>query len=235
MKNIFLASMLFFTGISVNAQIKVNDANAVKRNVTGFNAISISNALTVYLSQGGEESLAVSASESDMIADIKTEVKNGTLRIWVDSHDKWNKSKQNMKVYVSFKNLDKLSINGACTVYFADKVKSNSLKIDMSGASNLKGNVEVENLVVSLNGATDVKFEGTATTLQIDASGASNFKGYDMVVDYCKAKITGASDIKLTVNKEITGNASGASSIYLKGKGDKSDFKTSGVSSIKVI
>ena len=73
---------------------------------------------------------------------------------------------------------------------------------------------------------------GTMGQLDIEASGASGFKGYDMEVDYCDAKASGASDIKITVNKELSAEASGASDVNYKGSGLIRDVKTSGSSSI---
>ncbi len=53
-----------------------------------------------------------------------------------------------------------------------------------------------------------------------------------MAVDYCNAKASGASDIKITVNKELSAEASGASDVKYKGAGLIRDIKTSGASSI---
>ncbi|HET6993867.1 MAG TPA: hypothetical protein VFI06_02740, partial [Chitinophagaceae bacterium] len=74
-KFIFLLSLVT-TVMTVSAQKVVKDANAEKRNVSGYHAISVSNGIDLYLSQGSE-SVAVSASETKYRDRIKTEVKNG--------------------------------------------------------------------------------------------------------------------------------------------------------------
>ncbi len=76
------------------------------------------------------------------------------------------------------------------------------------------------------------RITGTATNLDVDASGASSFKGFDLSTDYCNVKASGASGIKITVNKELSATASGASDIDYKGTGVIRDIKTSGASSI---
>jgi hypothetical protein len=73
---------------------------------------------------------------------------------------------------------------------------------------------------------------GTAVQLKVEASGASDFKGYDLVTDVCHASASGASDIKITVNKEISAHASGASDVRYKGNGVIRDLKSSGSSSV---
>jgi len=102
----------------------------------------------------------------------------------------------------------------------------------LSGASDFKGGVKVNSLKLDLSGASDVHISGTANTVDIESSGASDVKGYQLVTDMCNATASGASDINITVNKEISANASGASDIYFKGAALIRDIHTSGASSV---
>jgi hypothetical protein len=85
---------------------------------------------------------------------------------------------------------------------------------------------------VDLSGASDMLVTGNATQISVEASGASDFKGYDLVSDICSAHASGASDIKITVNKELSAQASGASDVHYKGNGVIKDLKSSGSSSV---
>ena len=233
MKKILLpflfAMALFPTGF---AQKTINDANAEVRLAKDFHAIEVSSAFDVYLTQSNEESVAVSASEVKYRDKIKVEVRGGVLVIRYDNQGKWNTGNKKLKAYISFKDINKLEVSGACDVYIVDNWKADNVKIDLSGASNLKGKIDGQKLMVDLSGASDMTLSGTMGQLDIEASGASGFKGYDMVVDYCDAKASGASDIKITVNKELSAEASGASDVNYKGSGLIRDVKTSGSSSI---
>ena len=111
-------------------------------------------------------------------------------------------------------------------------MKADDLTINLSGASDLKGKFEVKKLSVDLSGASDMNVTGSATQLSIEASGASNFKGFDLITDICDAHASGASDISVTVNKELSAHASGASDVQYKGDGVIRDLKTSGASSV---
>ena len=95
--------------------------------------------------------------------------------------------------------------------------------------------MEIGKLKVDLSGASDVTITGSATQLSIEASGASDFKGYDLVTDICDARASGASDIKITVNKELSAQASGASDVKYKGNGVIRDLKSSGSSSVRKV
>jgi Putative auto-transporter adhesin, head GIN domain len=233
MKKIFLPFLLVIALQSAGiAQKTISDANAQVREAKNFHAIELSNAFDVYLTQSNEESVAVSASEAQYREKIIVEVKGGVLIVRYDNKGKWNTGNKKLKAYISFKQIDRLNVSGACDVYVVENWKAENLKIDLSGASNLKGKLEAAKLMVDQSGASDMTLTGMVGQLNIEASGASDFKGFDLAVDYCNAKASGASDIKITVNKELSAEASGASDVKYKGGGLMRDIKTSGASSI---
>lgn len=223
--------------LGVQAQKSINDPNAEVRNVSGFHAIKVSSAIDLYLSQSGSETVAVSASETKYRDRIKTEVENGVLKIWFDEDGWkfWSAGNKKLKAYVSFKTLDKLVASGACDVIVDGTIKSNSLDINLSGASDFKGAVDANSLTIDQSGASDMTITGRASTLKIEVSGASDFKGFNLTTDNCNARASGASDIKITVNKEMYARASGASSVKYKGTGVLKEKRTSGASSIKEV
>lgn len=238
MKKIFLSVVMAGAALFATAQKAiVNDANAEKRNVTGFNAIRVSNAIDLYLTQGDEDAVAVSAKDVKYRDRIKTEVKDGTLKIWFDN-DGWSWTHGNLKLraYVSVKTLNRLHASGASDVIVNGVIKSNDLVVVMSGASDFKeGAIEASTLKVNLSGASDMNVKGKAGSLTVDASGASDFKGFDFTCDNGDVEASGASDIKITVEKEINAHASGASDIRIKGNGVIRKMSNSGASSVKKI
>ena len=232
MKKIIIIVMTFLTVAGLQAQ-QVNDANAEIREAKGYNAINVSNAFDVYLTQSNEEAVAVSAAETKYREKIKVEVKDRTLFIKYDGDGKfWNTGNKKLKAYISFKDISKLNISGACDVYINGTLKAPKLNISQSGASDLKGKLDVDDLVIDLSGASDMNVTGAARNVDVEASGASDFKGYDLVSETCNARASGASSIKVTVNKELSAHASGASDVHYKGNGVIRDIKSNGASSV---
>jgi hypothetical protein len=228
---VILTAVLFVS--SLRAQQTMSDPNVQVREAKNFHAIHVSSAFDVYLSQGNEEKVAVSAASEKDLADITVEVRNGVLEVGWDRKGKWSRGNKKLKAWISFKNINELHVSGACDVDIAGTIKADDLKIELAGASDLSGKIEVtRNLTMDLSGASDAKLSGTAAEMKIDASGASSFKGFDFSVDICNAEASGASDIKITVNKELSANASGASDVNYKGGGVIRDIKTSGASSV---
>lgn len=235
MKKIF--SLLVVTAFITfaSAQKTINDANVQKRNVSGFHAIEVSGGIDLYLSQG-DEAVAVSASKVEDRDRIVTEVKEGVLKIWYDwkNSSKFDWGNRKMKAYVSFRNLNRLEGSGGSDINVDGSIKVPKLEMEISGGSDFDGKVETDELKIEASGGSDVDISGKAAKLTVDASGGSDFKGYELATDICNVEASGGSDVHVTVNKELSANASGGSDVFYKGTGLIRDVKTSG-SSIKKV
>jgi len=237
MKKIYLAIIILTISASaVFAQKTINDPNAEKRTASGFHAVEVGGGIDLYLSQG-DETVVVSASETRYRDRIRTEVKNGVLKIWYDYKIglRIETGNKKMKAYVSFKELDRVEGSGGSDVFVDGSITSNKLALDISGGSDFKGKVNAGDLKVDASGGSDVHISGEAKNLTLDASGGSDFKGYDLAVDVCNLQASGGSDIYITVNKEMTADASGGSDIFYKGSGLIREIKSSGSSDIKKV
>lgn len=219
--------------LTVSQAQQFNDPNVVVRQVSGFNSIRISNAIDLYLTQGTEEAVAVSADKAAYRDHIKTVVEGGVLKITYENvGDGFKMGNRKLKAYVSIKTLVKLSASGASDVVVSGRLTGDELSIDMNGASDFKGSIEYKKLDIKLSGASDANITGTVQELIVDVNGASDLKAYELRTDNCVVDASGASDVKITVNKELKARASGASGIYYRGDGVIKDIKSSGASTI---
>jgi len=214
MQKIFVCLSFIIAGFSLNAQNVVHDANAQVRNVGSFNKIRVSSAISLYLSQGSTQAVAVSSEDADVTARIKTEVSsNGTLKIYVENGvwNKWNWGNKHLRAYVTFTQLEMLDASGACNVELTDPINVGDFKLILSGASNMKGSIKAGNLNFDLNGASNGKLNINASSLTLSESGASNLKG-DINAGKMNFDINGASVIDIDGSTtELIVNAGGAS------------------------
>ncbi len=234
MKNIFLALvMLCFASVSHAQNEIVVDPNASTRILAGqFTAIKISGGIDLYLSQSENIAIAVSAANENLKEGIKTVIENGTLKIFYEGDKSWRRKDRKLRAYVSFSELKSLDASGACDVVVAGSLTLATLELHMSGACDFKGMVKLNTLKLNLSGASDVHISGTANTIEIESSGASDVKGYGLVTDFCNANVSGASDVNITINKELSAIASGASDIKYKGSAEIKKHNSCGASSI---
>lgn len=233
MKKIISLLLAAFFGVTGFAQKTIHDANAEVRSVSGFHAIEVSGGIDLYLSNGNE-AVAVSANDKEARERIKTEVKDGVLKIYFEWRKglKFNFRGNSMKAYVSFKSLDRLSGSGGSDVYLEGTIQSDKLNIDLSGGSDFKGRVEAGSLVINQSGGSDANLSGTVRDIKIEASGGSDFSGYGLTTDNCVIQASGGSDVEITVNKELYAEASGASDVSWKGKAAVKGAKASGAGSV---
>lgn len=233
MKNILSAFVLTAFSLAATAQKTVNDPNAEVRSVSSFHAINVSNSFDVIITQGSQESLAVSASDKEDVANIKTYVENGVLKILYDKKDKWWPKNRKLKAYIAVKNLDEIRGSGSSDFKIEGALTASDLKLHFSGASDLDGKLVVSgHLDIHLSGASDLEINGSAAQVSIDASGASDIKAFDFKTTNCVVDASGASSVHITVDKELSAKLSGASSVQYKGTAMIKDIKTSGASSI---
>lgn len=219
----------FLQGFS---QKTINDPNAQVRPVGQFNAIVVSSSIDLFLSQSSTQAVAVSAADIKYRDQIITEVKNNTLYISFKSKGSdWGA--KSLRAYVAATSLNRLEASGACDVKVEGTFKTTDLEISLSGSSDFKGDVSAQNLKLSGSGSSDFVISGSAANLRIDLSGASDVKGFDLASDYCDASASGASDINITVNKELKVKASGACDVSYKGNGMIKEVSTSGASDVK--
>jgi hypothetical protein len=237
MKNILLFAALSLASFSSFAQggKVINDKNAQKRNVQGFHAIRISSGIDLYLSQAGEEAVAVSATSEEYRDKIRTVVEDGVLKIYLENnegfHWSWGVNKR-LRAYVSCKVLAALRASGGSDVFIEGIVKTEKLDLELSGGSDLRGKVDAQDLSIIQSGGSDTYLSGSVGHLSVNASGGSDFHGNDLATDNCRIEASGGSDIHIVVNKELSVNASGGSDVYYSGSGVVRESHSSGSSSI---
>ena len=233
MKKLLILSVFALTAFVLNAQKTVYDANAEARNVGEFTGIQLSNAFSVIITQGAESGVAVSATDASEVQNIKTQVENGVLKIWYENGRKWSRNNTKLKAYISVKTLESLRAGGACDVKIDGTLNAQSLKINLSGASDVSGARNVSGqLQVNLSGASDLTIIGLADNMAIDVNGASEVKAYNFTTSNCSIEASGASSVQITVDKELSAKLNGASSVRYKGTAVIKDIKITGASSI---
>jgi ribosomal protein S6E (S10) len=235
MKKHFLFSLVFFCTLAINAQKIINDANVERRSAKSFHAVKVSGGIDLYLSEG-DEAVAVSARDVETRNYVKTEVVDGVLKIWFEWKNGRNifaNTNKQLKAYVSYKKLDAVSASGGCDVIVDGTITQNNLTINISGGSDFKGKVAVQDLQVESSGGSDVDIAGKASRLSVEVSGGSDFNGYDLVTETTSVEASGGSDVEVTVNKDLNARASGGSDVFYRGSASVSEARSSGSSSVK--
>lgn len=237
MKKLFLA-LTTFVSLAAFAQDKtvVNDANAEKRTLSGsFTAISVSDGVDLYLTQGTEESIAVSAAETKYMEKFKTEVVNGTLKIYYDNKGlNWSgNERKKLTASVSFKTLEKLSAGGGAYVEMKGNLTSSSLDMKFTSGSHFKGTVKTTALTVDQSSGSHIDVTGSTDKLNVEVSSGAQFRGFELKTDFCEAKATSGASVRITINKELNAKANSGGAVKYKGEAVMKDLNVSSGGSVK--
>jgi hypothetical protein len=235
MKKIIAVLFLLPMLAGVQAQDKtIHDANAVKRNLNGFHSVQVGGGVDLYISQGNEEAVAVSAARVEDRDKIITKVENGVLHIGMEPGNwGWSGGNRKLKAYVSVKTISELHAGGGSDVYMEGILRSDKLDLSFSGGSDGRGEIDAGSLTVTVSGGSDATLKGRAVSANITASGGSDFLGQGLAADNVRAEANGGSDVFITVNKELSARASGGSDVYYSGSGVMRDISASGGSEVK--
>lgn len=236
-KLLFLfVSMISLSVVAQETKV-INDANAVTRTVSGsYTGISVSSGIQLYLTQGNEESIAVSASDQKHLDRLITEVVNGTLKIYYDNKGiTWKSGNKKLKAYVSFKTLERLNASAGSEVTVNGSINAENLDLDISSGSEFNGMINAKLLSADVSSGAGVKITGKADKLKIDVSSGAEFKGYDFAVDFCEAIASSGASLHVTINKELNAKASSGADIRYKGTALTREIKSSGGGAVKKV
>lgn len=221
-----LVTLLVF----ITASVMLFGQNSEERSVSGFTGIKSSEGIDVYLKKGTKEAVRVEVSGTD-ISNVLTEVSGGYLKI----HMRENRYRGNInvKVYVTYVAIDKISASSASNVYSEEPIRSSRLYINASSAANIDIAVETGLLDVSTSSAADVELKGRADKAVYEASSAGEIDADDVEAGVVKATASSAASIRLSVSKEFDGSASSGGSVRYRGNPSKSNTDASSGGSVR--
>jgi hypothetical protein len=239
MKNvIFSLLVLWIAGSPVGAQKVINDLNVQKRAVPAFHGIDVSTGITLWLTEGSSEEVAVSASDAEFRDKIVTKVENGILKIHYDNKiGSINKRKESkdLKAYVSYKTLDRLHVNAGAEVKINGVLKTSSLDLEANSGAQVDGEVSIGSLKVNQNTGSKITLSGKADKLEVEGDTGSKFRGDDLVTETSEVFVKTGAQVYINAEKAIQAKANSGGLVRYKGKASMIDIRTASGGSVKKI
>jgi len=234
-KIIFLLAACFTLSAVMGQNTVIRDQNAVSRQVADFHAIHVSTGIHLFLTQGNEKGVAVSASQPEYRDRIQTEVKNGVLNIYYDT-EKWkwfDMHGKELRVYVSCVTLDGLEASSGAKVEVDGTIKSDNFTMEFSSGAKFSGKVQASDLKVEHSSGAQSTISGTAGHLQASATSGSHLHGYDLVAGICEVSANSGGGIDISVEKEMEVSAHSGGRIRYQGAGVIKEVHTGSGGSVK--
>jgi hypothetical protein len=202
---------------------------AQNRNVGGFTGVKVAEGIDVYLKKGDKESVRVEVYGT-RVDNVITEVSGSYLKIHMREDNRGN---VNVKVYVTYVKIDKLSASSAGSIYAEGTIDANSLEISSSSAANIEIAINAGDVEISSSSAGEVEVKGKARSLLVEASSAGEIDAYDLQAQKVNANASSAGSVKINATVELDAHASSGGSIRYRGNPDRSNTNSSSGGSVK--
>ena len=242
MKNYFvITTLLIISLLLVGCQIDIPNSSTTiygsgkviteNRSVSNFKNITISGMGDMLITQGETESLTIEA-EDNIVAIIKTEVKDDTLTIGFTQNNINLHPTQPIKYTLAVKALDNLRISGAGNINIP-ALKTDKFVLKISGAGNVKiDKLEATDLTMILSGAGNASVSGQVTSQTIELTGVGNYGGRELSSQTANVLLSGAGNATVWAQKNLEAKISGFGSVNYYGSPEVTR-KISGAGNIK--
>ena len=179
------------------------------RNVSDCSSINLKYAGSVYLTQDNNQSIRVEADDN-IIENVITRNDNGVLTVGLEDGCY---SDVKVKIYVSLKSIEAISINGAGNIIVQNPIASN-------------------NVACLINGAGDINLKGSGSNLDCRINGAGNINAFDFQSKNCTARINGTGNCSVNVSEYLDASISGVGNIVYDGNPKQIKSSISGIGKI---
>jgi hypothetical protein len=190
------------------------------RKVRNFNAVDVSAGIDLYLKMGETEEVKIVADD-DIIDDILTEVKNGTLHIYMKKGNFFNffnfGSTSSRKVYVTVTDLKSIDASSGSDVKSENTLKGDVLKVNSSSGSDVVLDVVYKDVSLDASSGADIKISGKAKTVRASASSGSDINARNLEAVIGHANASSGADVVIHATGEIYANASSGGDVSYYG------------------
>lgn len=222
MKRFFLIVLLFSTVLSscnfISGKRIRGNGNVITetRDAGTFHNVHISGNTDLYVKQDSVFTIRVVADEN-LMEYIITDINGTTLDIRQPSGIQLKPSKA-IKVYISGPDFKKFEASGACDIFSENKIiGTDMISIRLSGASDIKMEIESPKVDAESSGAGKITLWGEAKDFRVDGSGSTDIKCFDLLTENTTVDISGAGSAEVFASVKLDVHVSGAADVRYKG------------------
>jgi len=205
-------------------------AQEITVELDNFNEAQISKGLKVNFTQSDENKAIITGNSRN---EVDLQVKNGVLKISVNLDHLWNEDNTIVNIY--FKQLLSIEAKQNAKIDLCGRIKQPMLKIRVQEGSDVKANIDVENLYASVVTGGNLFIIGKANKQEIDVKAAGDFKGENLIGSDVEVSITGGGTASIFAKSYVKAKVRAGGTVYIYGNPQKIDEKTTFGGTIKKI
>ena len=182
------------------------------RALAGFTAIEVSTGIELRLSVGSVQRVAASADTPEMLARLKTEVRNGVLIVRFERDEKEARNRNNivrhLVVEATAPAVASLKGTSGARIVLAGPYATDKLSLDLSSGAMLEGEIRAAALRADMSSGGIASPTGQVQRLTVDVSSGAIFKGQGLQAATCEASASSGGIANVEVRETLTASAS---------------------------
>lgn len=207
-----LVSRLFATPV-MPVQQPWDDTNTRTYNIQPFTKIYLEGSFKVILEQGTQSGLRIKTDEDNFkYIDVQSDTQTLSLKI-IKKHFDFDE----LILYVTFKDLEKLEIEGGISLETKGYVDLKDFYLHVEGGATVEMNLKASKVRVVGEGGVKFEFDGIADELEASISGAGYLDAIDLKTKNCDIKIEGVGAGSVYATESLNATISGVGKIRYKG------------------
>ncbi|MFB3902574.1 MAG: head GIN domain-containing protein [Acidobacteriota bacterium] len=230
MKHFPIAPLVFFAGLTL--AVPFLSAETRDLNFSGFTGVSVGWGMEVDITQGPDFRVQVTGDSRDL-EELRVEKEGDVLTF---SHkSRWGGWNRHGKVSANIvmPALTSLDLSGGSEGRITMDVASKSFSADLSGGSELNGQLRCGDIKLVLSGGSELHLSGQGGNLSIDGSGGSTCDAREFEARNVDSELSGGSTATINMNGELNASQSGGSEIIYYGNATLGQTDSSGGSRIR--
>jgi hypothetical protein len=188
------------------------------REVSGFAAIDLRGVGVLRVTQDTTETLTV-RTDDNLLPLITTEVRDGTLRIAIDTREHRHGIDPTELTYdVSLTSLQALSVSGAARVESAS-LATEDLRLEVSGFAHVTlDGLQATSLHVASSGGSAFVVNGAVDAQEVVVDGAADYRARELTSRTATVRINGAGHVVVRVVESLDAEITGAGTVEYIGQ-----------------
>ena len=129
--------------------------------------------------------------------------------------------------------INRLDLSGGSKVDITGFKLSHDLSIEMSGGSQINGDLSADDIDLEMSGGSRIELDGSADNLVADGSGGSHLELGSFPIGDARIKLSGGGGATIDVSGTLDLDLSGGSKVIYSGEPKIGDIDLSGGSSFR--
>ena len=125
---------------------------------------------------------------------------------------------ESFKVFVTVPELELIEASSGSNVYSENEIKSNNLELSSSSGANLTLDIDAGDVSASASSGANIHLNGLAEDVEAKVSSGANIKAGDLKAKNADLKASSGGNLWLSVQKQLTANASSGGNIHYSGE-----------------